>query len=284
MMTPLAADAAFEAGRRVGSAVWVLIFLALLVRQLRRLRAQGPNRKGVWSGLLAYGGIASMQGLNMATGVLPAAAKIALPALVFVALLVGTILGIQAIGEVRAARRAGGAADSGGAGWGVGLSIFTMIAMGVGFGIGVADRAGVPAELRAAAPAAPVRNESLNFAFEPPPAFVPLEAKKLNPMAALAYGRPGPQVFFMIIAESGIDLSSEEVVNVAETNLKAASPDASVLERGPHTVNGLAGFRLRSVAKRGNAEFAFVHWTFGAKGFAYQLVTWGAAADAAAVA
>lgn len=284
MPTPLAADAAFEAGRTLGSAVWALVFVALFVRKLGRLDAPGVNRKGVWASLLAYGGIVSIQVTYLLMGGLPGPAKVVLPAAVFVVLLVAVTLGIQALLEVRAARRAGGMPESGGAGWAVGLSIFTLVLMSGGFVAAVLRGPGVPGELRAAAPAAPVRNEALNFGFEPPAGFVALDPKKLNPVAAVAYARASPQVFFMIIAESGIELSSEEMANLAQTNLETSTPGAVVEERGPHTVNGLAGFRLRSLAKRGQTEFTFVHWTFGGRGFVYQLVTWGASSEAEAVA
>lgn len=279
-------EAVFSAGARSGGLLWALLFLALLARQALRLKEPGRNRKAGWSALLAYGGIAVIQvsvALQRFSGGSPLVKVVPL-VLCLAVFVVAMVLGVQALLEVGAQRRAGAVCEARGARAGVGLSALAVVGMGVALFSVLGAGGSVPTANPASARAPAIRDERLNFTFEPPEGWAPLDAKKLNPLASGVWIEPTRQIYFMIIAEEGVESDSEGAARTVEANLAAGTEKATVLERGPHVVGGLAGVRIASRGRKGAAELAFVHWVYGNNGYVYQLMTWAVVGQAEAVA
>lgn len=136
-----------------------------------------------------------------------------------------------------------------------------------------------------AMPSAALTFQNLNFSLQQPPSpWVQMDAKKLNPAAAVAFMRSNPQVFFFIIAEvTDREVDSDALVEVVKGNLKSAAPDAQFLEEKPYQVKGIDGTRIVSRATVNGVLLFYVHWVATTGRDAYQLITVGGAADQEAV-
>jgi tetratricopeptide (TPR) repeat protein len=289
-MLPLAAAAGIP---EHGSLAWPLILAVLLVIQVRRMQSPEVNRWGGWSLVLYYlAALVLWLGVHLRQQVsasAPVAWLIATAATLGSAalLVVALVLGLQGLSVVRAGRRTGLSARAGGAGWAVGLSAVTLLLLLGGAVSGLVGRLSEVQRSRVAGPLASaplVRDEPHNFSFQPPPGWKPLDAKQVNAQAAVAYVHGTAASYFLIIAEVVGEMESEDVSRAAEIHLRGASERLTVRERGPRTVNGLPGIQLVTAAVVKGKEYVYVNWAVSRNGWAYQLVTWGPARDAAAIA
>jgi transglutaminase-like putative cysteine protease/tetratricopeptide (TPR) repeat protein len=283
-MVPLALDAALTSGHVVAAAV----LIALLSLQARQLRSPEVNRPGAWSLALVYAALILFQIHFLLTRELsPGTAVMVLVQFAcFLLLFVALILGILGAVQVQAARRAGRSARSGGAGWGIGLSATLMcffvagvVAAAVTSARSPAHRARPAHPLPALEPvlAAPIRNEDLNFSYQPPPGWRAVaDPKTFNDAATAVYENAASETrYFMIIAEKGAgELELEDVARIAEDHLRKAATQLTIRERGPRTLNGLPGIELHATAVMKGREFAWVKWSTARNGFAYQLMGW----------
>src|SRR5512142_794912 len=124
-MVPLALDASATSGHVVAAAV----LIGLLTLQAYLLRSPTVNRPGAWSVALVYAALLLFQLNLLATRQLGASSEVVALVQVscFLLLFVALTLGIVGAVQVHAARRAGRAVRSGGAGWGIGLSAIVLV-------------------------------------------------------------------------------------------------------------------------------------------------------------
>jgi tetratricopeptide (TPR) repeat protein len=127
----------------------------------------------------------------------------------------------------------------------------------------------------------PISFDEFNFTFDPPARpWFRMDAKKLNPVCCLAFGRILPQVHFFIIAERpGFQVANDALAEIAINNLRSVADDSQVLEREPQTINGLDGVRLYVRAQIHGIALTYAYWVIATHGYFYQLVAYGAEAD-----
>jgi len=128
---------------------------------------------------------------------------------------------------------------------------------------------------------APILFDEFNFSFDPPARpWIRMDAKKLNPVCCLAFGRMLPQVSFFVIAERpGFQVANDALAEIAINNLRSVADDCQVLERQPQTINGLDGVRLYVRAQIHGMALDYAYWVSANHGYMYQLVAFGAEAD-----
>ncbi len=265
-------NAAYELGRKVGTIVPFFLALAVCVWALVLLSRPAAHRTCVLSLF-----VASASWLLISAGValgqlVPGLAVLALVAapIGFLGIIVAVILAIVGL--------AGYSNSAGRYKHGVGQAVGALVISGIMllFGaIGAIQRAKESVEEKASA-GPPRRFEPLNFTFTSPArSWVAMDAKKLNPIAAVAYQRRRPDMVFMIIAESVANpIEMSAFAEVVKANLVGASQSATILEEKPEQMNGMDGFAIRAEARVGNYDLSYRYWLHGSNGFYYQLIFW----------
>jgi len=124
----------------------------------------------------------------------------------------------------------------------------------------------------------------LNCRFDvPPPPWVQFDAKKLNPDASLGFIRSGPQVYFILIAEKGgveLDLDTRGLLEIVKANIRSRSNNVQFYFEREDVIDGIAGVRFEADATVQGRSLSFSHWVGAENGFFYQMMVWGAPADA----
>ena len=125
-----------------------------------------------------------------------------------------------------------------------------------------------------------------NFRFNSPGSpWARVNATNVNRYAKLAFISSRPNLFMLVIPqEIGISsFTTDALLDIAEANLKSASPNARILSRQPARVGDLQGLRMESqTTLRGQGLF-YIHWMCVTNGWGYQLVSWASLQDKAAL-
>ncbi|HKS15742.1 MAG TPA: hypothetical protein VJU16_00360 [Planctomycetota bacterium] len=125
--------------------------------------------------------------------------------------------------------------------------------------------------------------EDLGFSIHPPGEWVRVDTAQINPLAAVAYRRGGPEAYFMIIAEKqtpGAGLELDAVVEGIMNHLESVSDELKILHQGDEVVNGLAGRRVVCEASIKNIPITYLYWFHVTPDRIFQLIAWGNRRDA----
>jgi Flp pilus assembly protein TadD len=130
---------------------------------------------------------------------------------------------------------------------------------------------------------APGRMElpELNFALDPPAGWFTLEAASINRDACIALRLAGADVMCIVIAERGAEgLELPALKEIVRSTLRG---NGSVIEEREDSldIGGLPFVHLISHTRVSGTELLFEHWLTTRRGYAWQVVVWGAPHEAA---
>jgi hypothetical protein len=125
-----------------------------------------------------------------------------------------------------------------------------------------------------------VPNGSKGFSFVTPgQEWVQVDARKLNPVADLAFAHSKHQVFFILIAQAipaGATLSTDKAAEGARGDFRKLDAQGRVGEPQPESIGGLAGLGFSAIAPSPKGQLlSYRVWVYASATFAYELVTWG---------
>jgi hypothetical protein len=165
------------------------------------------------------------------------------------------------------------------------LSTVVLLGLGAAFGFGVLQ--GLRGRAKSLAPpGATAVFEDLRFSIKPHAPWVRVDTAPINPLAAAAFQRTGPDGIVIVIAErlpAGVGLDYEALIGAVRENLGRVSPRFKVVDEAPETINGLAGYRMVCEANIKGSSYTYLYWLHLTREFAYQLIAMASAPDASAI-
>ncbi len=127
------------------------------------------------------------------------------------------------------------------------------------------------------------RRDEFNFQLRPlGSGWVSVDAKRLNPVATIAYLRKWPEMSLTVIAEAlGVeaDVNLDRLSEIARAQLAAAMTSMGPMEQQPFQIDKIQGLRCVNEATVGNNEIFFVRWLGVYHGYVYQLIATGKRED-----
>jgi tetratricopeptide (TPR) repeat protein len=281
------ADLPYVIGLTLGVLIFHLLPLVGLVGTLGAMRHRDASRKAlaglalvvvVYLSFATYSLVLMWSGENAAQMMASPVARV-LAALGFVLLLILTLSGgmLAALGvadthryreRFRRGRRRGYLA--------LVLAGGLLLLMLVGFVMGITRRgsAGPPGPTFPNV-SKPIANQEWNYRITPPPGWVTMDSKALNPLATFSATRANPQVFAMVLCEHlGAGTVSLEAVAEAIKGRMSATGTATATQR-KEQVDGYDGLLIETEMRSGVNSFFFTHWLTHQAGTFYQVVTWG---------
>jgi len=103
-------------------------------------------------------------------------------------------------------------------------------------------------------------------------------AQRVNEDARYGLRQLRPEVYYIIIPErpgEGMFEDSQEVVEIAQLNMKTAATSARFEPVTPAVYNGLAGLQFDAEARVANRDIFYRIWICYTNGYSYQCLTWG---------
>jgi transglutaminase-like putative cysteine protease/tetratricopeptide (TPR) repeat protein len=261
-----------------GALFWFVILAYFGVRCARRMKEPGANRKGYLAALLLYATwFAVMASATLISANMPlAGALVGLTSIIV--LILGVTAAVSALLEIRAEPQR----YTTGRGTAIrslvsAAVLCTLFGIGVWTGFSNARRRSKLTEV-AAPPAAPIERPDLNFRVQGlARPWVEMDAKKLNPDAAVAFARTHPDMYFQIIAEkTAFEITPEAAIETWKARVESLCTSVSFVGARPTQVNGLSGLRATATAKLGEVDIAYVDVAIVHNGFVYQLLAWSA--------
>ncbi len=124
-------------------------------------------------------------------------------------------------------------------------------------------------------PGKKIVNAQFNYSIKTPGRpWVSLKAKKINPLAQLAFSK-APGIFFMVLAEKpGIEIPIEldGYVEVVKANLKSLS--GRFVTDGPKRIGKYPGHLVETDAMVSGLKVSYAHGLISRNGYLYQLILW----------
>lgn len=116
--------------------------------------------------------------------------------------------------------------------------------------------------------------------------WVALNAKKFNPSATLVLTHTNPNVFFMMIAETGgteLNLTNETCVELAQARIVSLDPKATFTPSQEQILDHIPGLRYQVSARIAGNNLRYDMWLANYHGYQIQLLAWALARDQASL-
>jgi Flp pilus assembly protein TadD len=129
-----------------------------------------------------------------------------------------------------------------------------------------------------------IARPELNFALDPPAGWMVLEAGNVNPDACVALRLAGADIVCVVIAERGTEgLELPAMQEFVRSNLRS---NGRVLAQREESLDlaGLPFTHMVSDTRVAGQELVFEHWLATSRGYAWQVVLWGAEDEATTLA
>lgn len=128
-------------------------------------------------------------------------------------------------------------------------------------------------------PDSEIVNADLNFRLEMPyRPYIKLKPSAINPYAKAALMRTNPKIYYMLIAERGgvdIEMSTENLLEVAQANVRGNVQKISIGPTEPRTVSGMDGLQFKADAVVRGKNVSYQYWVCSINGFLYQQIAFG---------